>query len=209
MTHCNIENISALIDGELPETDAARLRGHLQECPSCNALYQDLSAMREGFAGLEKNPPDTLARGIMYKIDIGAADSPQRFRKAVRSLIAVAACLVAVLVVSKIAFPEEPFMPLADDGYTESAPVRPNEAPIGAGGETDSGNNAAQHRGWVGPDENNVAYNDDTGVVTDDVPVPAQLDPESGIEYHNGIEIVGCEECDDPECEGECENLER
>ena len=103
MKDCNIESISAFIDGEMPESEAALLREHMQECPSCMDIYQDLSAIRDGFADLERLPPDTLAPGIMYKIGLG--EEPSRTGRAVRSLVAVAACLIAVIVLSRTTFP--------------------------------------------------------------------------------------------------------
>jgi hypothetical protein len=131
VTHCNIENISVYLDGEMPEAEAARLRGHLEECPSCRALYQDLSALQDGFAGLERKPPDTLAPGVMYKIGLG--DEPSRAGNIIRRLVAVAACLAAALLVSRYAFPTEQY-----DAQPETSLVTQNAAPYGAGGGAES-----------------------------------------------------------------------
>jgi hypothetical protein len=95
---CDIELISMLIDGELPEDESARLRAHLEECPSCGALYSDFAALKKGFAELEAAPPDTLAPGIMYKYGLG--EGPSRKRRALGSLISVAAVAAVLLVVT-------------------------------------------------------------------------------------------------------------
>jgi hypothetical protein len=105
MTLCNIENISVYLDGELPKNDAALLRAHLEECSSCAALYRDLSLMQKGFSVLDVSPPDTLLPGVMYKVSLG--EDPPRLRRVVRQLIAVAACLIVVLIASKVVSPNE------------------------------------------------------------------------------------------------------
>jgi hypothetical protein len=102
MRPCDIEAISALIDGELAESDAARLRVHLEECPSCRALMDDLTAIKEGFALIETDPPDTLLPGILYKAELG--DEPSRPRRVIGSLMrvaAIAACVAVVLIVTR------------------------------------------------------------------------------------------------------------
>ncbi|MDR1692933.1 MAG: zf-HC2 domain-containing protein [Oscillospiraceae bacterium] len=103
MNRCDIEAVSALLDGELSETDAALLREHMEDCPSCRALYQDFLAMRDGFAGLEENAPDTLVPGTVYRYGLG--EEPPRRRRVVASLLGVAACLAAVWLVSTQAEP--------------------------------------------------------------------------------------------------------
>jgi len=116
MTRCDIENISVYLDGEMPENDAAQLRAHLAECSSCAALYRDLSIMAKGFSDLEVSTPDTLAPGIMYKVNLG--DDPPRLRRVIRQLIAVAACLIVVLVASKMVSPNElPEAPAEREAY--------------------------------------------------------------------------------------------
>ena len=99
MERCDAEAISAMTDGELPEESAARLREHLEACPRCRVLADDLAALKDGFAALDAEPPDTLAPGIIYKIGLGG--EPPRSRRIVRSLIGVAACLIAALVISR------------------------------------------------------------------------------------------------------------
>ncbi len=99
MNKCDIEAVSALLDGELPEAEAARLLAHIEECPSCRALYQDLAALREGFAELETPSPDTFLPGTVYRYGLG--QEPPRSRRVIASLLGIAACLVAVLVISQ------------------------------------------------------------------------------------------------------------
>jgi len=107
---CDIEAISMFIDGELPEMDAARLRGHLSECPSCRALLKDLTAVKEGFALLDDDPPDTLLPGILYKIELG--EEPPRRRRIIGSLAGVAACAAILRRFCSSSHRREIFQPL-------------------------------------------------------------------------------------------------
>jgi anti-sigma factor RsiW len=53
------ENIQELVDGTLGPIRAADLRQHLDECPSCRALADDLQQLREVAATIEPlEPPD-------------------------------------------------------------------------------------------------------------------------------------------------------
>lgn len=101
MNCCDIEAVSALIDGELPLDAAARIRAHLDECPSCRALFNDFTALREGFGELEADPPDTLAPGIIYKTGLGA--EPSRVRRIAGRLVTVAACVTVLLIIARTA----------------------------------------------------------------------------------------------------------
>jgi hypothetical protein len=97
--NCDVELISAYIDGELPESEAARLRAHMEECGSCNALCRDFTALKEGFAALETSPPDTLVPGIFYKIGLG--EETPRVRRVIGRLVAVAACAAVVMIAAR------------------------------------------------------------------------------------------------------------
>jgi hypothetical protein len=100
MERCDIEAVSAFIDGELPEESAARLCGHIENCPSCRALRDDLTALKEGFAALGVPAPDTLAPGVMYKISLPG--DPPRKNRMLRSLVAIAACAAAVFIITRV-----------------------------------------------------------------------------------------------------------
>jgi anti-sigma factor RsiW len=39
--------LSGYVDGELTQSDSQRVRLHLEECPACRALVEDLQQMRE------------------------------------------------------------------------------------------------------------------------------------------------------------------
>ncbi|MDR0294047.1 MAG: zf-HC2 domain-containing protein [Oscillospiraceae bacterium] len=118
MEHCDIENLSAFIDGELPEESAVHVRAHLEHCPSCRALADDFAALKDGFAALETKPPDTLAPGVMYKIGLGA-ELP-RVRRVITSLVGVAACLIAVLIIARNLPASHPLNGAAGGGALES-----------------------------------------------------------------------------------------
>ncbi|MCL1806117.1 MAG: zf-HC2 domain-containing protein [Oscillospiraceae bacterium] len=166
MERCDIEAIVAFIDGELPLPDAARLREHLKECPSCGALYEDLTAMQDGFQAMEVEPPDTLARGVVYKMSLG--DDPPRKSRVLRSLFAVAACVAAVLLITRTmniltiynsdkADESKALLEMADAGKAEPENGEPNDLSssiFGTGGQGDGGN---------APQEAPPAENEDRG----------------------------------------------
>lgn len=118
MSSCEIEAISALLDGELPENEAALLFAHMEECPACRALYQDFTALRDGFTGLDIQPPDTFAPGTVYRLGLG--EEPPRRRRVIASLLGVAACLVAVFVISQNMAPPDAENDLAPAGIPEN-----------------------------------------------------------------------------------------
>ncbi len=118
MSSCNIEAISALLDGELPEDEAALLFAHMEECPACRVLYQDFTALRDGFTELETQPPDTFVPGTVYRIGLG--EEPPRRRRVIASLLGVAACLAAVFVISQNMAPPDAINDFAPAGVPEN-----------------------------------------------------------------------------------------
>jgi anti-sigma factor RsiW len=70
MTDCerNLEYISAYLDGELSAAEAAQLQSHLEVCPSCKALLEDLTAIRDNLAeGAVEGLPE-LPEGLHEQI---------------------------------------------------------------------------------------------------------------------------------------------
>lgn len=49
---CDIERLSALVDGDLSARKAARLRAHVAECASCTRALADLETMKRGLGAL-------------------------------------------------------------------------------------------------------------------------------------------------------------
>lgn len=59
-----LELLSASLDGELTEAEQAQLNAHLDTCPSCRALYQELSGLHAAW-DLETEVPAELAARIL------------------------------------------------------------------------------------------------------------------------------------------------
>ena len=51
--------ITGYIDGVLPQTEAQKVRLHLEDCASCRALYDELAALRNAARETSFRSPDT------------------------------------------------------------------------------------------------------------------------------------------------------
>ena len=63
------------IDGEISAQDEALLQSHLQSCETCRALLCAYEQIDAGVAQLQEEPPENMAKGIMYRI------APERYGK--------------------------------------------------------------------------------------------------------------------------------
>lgn len=89
--------ISAMLDGELSEAEAAGLRTHIAECEDCRAMYQAFTALSAAMTAEEPLPED-LHDNIMSTIH-AAEQATHKQKKLVRlrSLLSLAACLIVVV----------------------------------------------------------------------------------------------------------------
>ena len=106
-----IENMSAWMDGELPDIASTPEAGgpddlelevaeHQACCPSCRDLFEELKELRAGFETLpEPDPPEGFAQGVLDRIREEARPKviPLFKRPQVRALAGLAACLVLVV----------------------------------------------------------------------------------------------------------------
>lgn len=87
-----LDLISARLDGELTAQEEADLTAHLQTCPACRAIAQDMKGLHSALAAVgEVDVPAELSQTVLSKIK---ADKRSDRRRTVRQLSALAACLV-------------------------------------------------------------------------------------------------------------------
>jgi len=63
-----MENISALIDGELSESELAELESHLSTCENCSAIHELYKEMSHGIGESCEDPPESLCANVMDAI---------------------------------------------------------------------------------------------------------------------------------------------
>lgn len=111
--------LDSLLDGELDEETAARVRAHAASCPVCAAYLADAAALRAAFGSVEDvQLPDGFADGVMAAVRASAAPrkKPRRWLPALLSLAACAA--VAVTAVRLV-----PFSAGSSSAPAEAAPA--------------------------------------------------------------------------------------
>ena len=131
MTHDNYkELLSALLDGELSESERGAALAHLAECEACRTYFAELNAMRGALNDMdEAEPPADFAAGVLARLHEDAAPQPIKKHNPWRRWGALAACAaVIVLAVSTL--------PRMGTGMKASAPssaeysaAAPAEAP--------------------------------------------------------------------------------
>lgn len=71
------ELLSARLDGELTGEEAARLEAHLETCPHCRKLAEELEEMQNALRDLTETPPETLRNTVLA----GAVLPTRKIRK--------------------------------------------------------------------------------------------------------------------------------
>jgi len=69
------KKISAYLDGELPDDERARIKTHLEECPACCAIAEELAAVTDALDVLEGLEPDPYSASRIKRL---AAERKQR-----------------------------------------------------------------------------------------------------------------------------------
>ena len=96
-----LDLISARLDGELTAQEEASLTAHLQECPVCRAIADDMKTLHSACSSLEEvDAPAELSQTVMRKIK--AERSTARHR-VIRRISGLAACLLLCVGVLRIA----------------------------------------------------------------------------------------------------------
>lgn len=95
------QQISALLDGELPDSEREALEAHLRTCESCAAVYRDFAGLSQTLKDTVGTPPADLIDRVMAQIGAEAADAESiheaaRRRRSWRGLAAMAACFALI-----------------------------------------------------------------------------------------------------------------
>ena len=101
------QQISQLLDGELPEAQQADLQAHLRTCKHCADLYAEFTFLSQALRDPE--PPADLTQRVMNQIReeqiIDLEEQRRRRRRPWRALAAMAACFAVILGVAWFAGP--------------------------------------------------------------------------------------------------------
>lgn len=98
MANCNenFELLSSLIDGELDSQQEAELCAHIETCENCKRVYTALKSISDATGDELVQPPEMLAKGIMFKINAREQQGGKR-RFAFGRFTAMAACLAVII----------------------------------------------------------------------------------------------------------------
>ena len=107
MTDClNFEQqISAMIDGELPEAERQALEAHLKTCPDCMEVYRMFSGVSAAMHDISFEPPADLKERVLQQIEDEKVTSIEDGRKRLnwKRYAAMAAAFVVVVGVALFA----------------------------------------------------------------------------------------------------------
>lgn len=110
------ERFSPWLDGELPESETARLEAHLLECTQCRQEFESLKTTSQAVENhLESlSPSASLWEGIQHEISPASPKRPAPARPR-RFLIWSWLPVAAALIVSVILWPSDPATTLEKD----------------------------------------------------------------------------------------------
>ncbi len=92
------EQLSALLDGELNAEERAQLQAHLDGCPRCRALLEELRQTDAAMADLRQPPPADFAQGVLDRIGQNAARTKQKKRFRLAGTCAAAAAVLGLVI---------------------------------------------------------------------------------------------------------------
>lgn len=113
--------LSAWLDGELTKQEEEQMRGHLEQCTQCRALFEQLQTLHTSFSDLEEiQAPKGFAQNVMQCVaeESKPKIAPLFKRPQVRALSGVAACALLCIGFGRMIL-----------GGGASAPTAPEAAP--------------------------------------------------------------------------------
>lgn len=99
------EKLSALLDGELKDTERDEVLAHLETCADCQAYFAELNEIHNAFGDMEPiDVPEGFAAGVMARLHEEAPSKAAKKRAPWRKWTTLAAC-AAVVVLAVVAVP--------------------------------------------------------------------------------------------------------
>lgn len=101
--------LSAFLDGELTAIEQKQVQEHLEQCPECRALYEQLQTLHTSFSDLEEIPaPENFAQGVMSRIKAEQTPAKPKViplfkRPQMRAVMGLAACAVLCIGFAQVA----------------------------------------------------------------------------------------------------------
>ncbi len=134
-----VDRLSALLDGELTETEASGVRQHLADCEACAACFRELEGVDRAFAAMPAGAPagyfDSFAARVRSRVEAAPSGGgpvrthpPARFRLALWSGAVAAAILLGVLL-PRLPWDIRPRSQALPAGPADVLPATPAQAP--------------------------------------------------------------------------------
>lgn len=160
--------MSLWLDGEISAQEQEQLQTHLERCPECRALLEQLQTLHTSFSDLEEIPaPEGFAQGVMDRIAAGESKPrakviPLFKRPQMRAVAGLAACAVLCIGFARFA----PGMSKSGAAEPMAAPMAPPmpapEAAVASAPE--------QHYDFSIPDDESVIRQAVPEIIMDAVP---------------------------------------
>lgn len=176
-----IEQISALVDGELDPRQEAELRAHIDSCPDCRRVYDAFSAISGALGEELAEPPEMLAKGVMFKIKASKGKGAER-RFSFGRFTAIAACAAVII------FAAARFMPFLGAGNSAPPPASAYSANAGGTPDQESASDIRVPYADVDPSVPPTNITEPTGGESEgDSTAPKFQDEESVTQFGNGL----------------------
>lgn len=135
-----LELLSASLDGELTPAEEALLRAHLDACPACRALREELAGLRGACGGPEVLPPAQLKARILANLPPQRAAKTHPWRRWGALAAALALVAMAAWRLPHVFFqaPDQASAETVQDSRDAAAPLAREASPDGDGALTES-----------------------------------------------------------------------